>query len=167
MRPEVFQASITECCLQQNNIVRDVLLSCSNLSNVPFFFSEGLFHLVTDGASMLTVQSRFGWPSTSIPVSASSLVLLKIHVNIDEDPCTVLPPASVPMCFLQGSKQGLGHTRQRESSRSKSVSRAHCARRNVRQFDQLVEAPDTPAERWRHTCWEGCYRFVEENVAAV
>ena len=42
---------------------------------------------------------------------------------------------------IEGSEQGLSHTRHCGSSRSESISSACCAARNVRQLDQLAEAP--------------------------
>ena len=57
----------------------------------------------------------------------------------------------------------VGRTRQRGPSRSKSVSSARSATRNVRHFDQLAEALDKPAERWRQSSWADCCRFDVEK----
>ena len=46
------------------------------------------------------------------------------------------------------------------AQRSKIISSTHCAARNLRTLDQLIEALDKPAARWRQSVWDNCHRFV-------
>ena len=63
-RPETIQLCSPECCLQRNSVVCLICLMDA-LSNRSTFSSQPLFHLVTDRASLLTVQG-----TSSLPILA-------------------------------------------------------------------------------------------------
>ena len=61
---------------------------------------------------------------------------------------------------MEGSEQGLGHTRQYGPPRSNKFSGSCGTVGNLGQLDQRAEAPDKPAEGWRQFGWDNCHRFV-------